>query len=119
MSDGLNDSIYLIKCRGRQWYAWNGTGLLQRGAEPVGGGRDFTLSFFFFSAKQQFNHFLLRNPYFLVDPDRADLPTQRTMQHKIVTSQLAMNQEPNSESFGVSDKIQRSVNNVLNIGKSC
>lgn len=35
MSDGLNDSIYPIKYKGRQRYARNGIGLLQRGVERV------------------------------------------------------------------------------------
>ncbi|CAB1439023.1 unnamed protein product, partial [Pleuronectes platessa] len=35
VSDGLNDSIYPIKYRRQRWYAWNGIGLRQRGAELV------------------------------------------------------------------------------------
>lgn len=35
MSDGLNDSMCLIKYRGKQQYAWNEIGFWQRGAKCV------------------------------------------------------------------------------------
>ena len=48
VSDGLNDSIYPIKYRRQRWYAWNGIGLQQRGAEPVEGGGQLLLLLFTF-----------------------------------------------------------------------